>query len=261
MAKETLAQWRERRSKEMHSLEAEKAEREARKKEEERVFVEQSTQMVLTLRQGQEEWSKIVYEPSSPAEVLRRVIVDETRSWFETGLVSNVIATSLFESIRLWHLDFHRTVASHPNLPSELFGRDLEVNEDTVFGLLRNSALPLVLLENPDFIERLERESEDQFSQLVLQNEMAPPALLGGLKVLGDTWLTLEAQTHIASEDPDVPVLPDFDWLDAQIISRLRGDPTSLRCLIYELVCHGLLPKEIGPVTPWQSSTADTDTA
>lgn len=220
--------------------------------------VEEARKEVLTLRQRQAEWGRVAEDSEATADALRRVVSEEAHTWkLAWALMCEVNESSILEDIWLWHNKFQRVVTAHSNLPPELFGKELDVNAHTVAALLQSPVLPLILLEYPDFAEKLGKDDRYRFARFVLQHEAVPPALLGVLKTLNDPWFALEAQTHLSAEEPDIPETPNLDWLEAQIISLLRNDTLRVRCLVYELACHGVLSNDIEPIAPWRSPAVE----
>ncbi len=229
---------------------------EARRREEEIDSAEQDPQnyndALLELRKRQEEWRRVVDDPNSPVAALANAIQEEERSWVYVFRLKQTGADStILDQMAAWRMDFECALFAHPNLPPDLFGRKFVVNESTVSGLLRNPALPLILLECPDFIDQLSEADQSAFFRLALQNDAIPPVLLSLLKTIHSPWLALEAQTHISLEDPEVPVLPDMEWLDIQITKIIQNGTLARCCLIYELAYHGLLPSTIELSVPW----------
>lgn len=218
--------------------------------------IEKVRKETLALRERQTQWGEVAADPNSTTDALRRVITDEALTWKQAqGILQGVSEfSSILAGICLWRQDFQRAAAAHPNLPPMLFGQELDINRHTVAGLLGNPVLPLMLLEYPDFVERLGAESQGKFAQHVLLHQDVPPALLGVLAMMSDPWLALEARTHIAAAESDAPATAELEWLDAQIVSLLRTDTMSLRCLVHELAAHGFLSREIEPLPPWLAS-------
>lgn len=228
--------------------------------------VQEARETIRASRQNEEKWLGVARNPNATGDELRGAICDEGNSWMESWRAAyRPGELSILEDTDTWHQNFERTVTAHPNFPPEMLGRELEVNESTVEGLLRNPALSLILLESPGFIEALDQDNthphdpyrnQRSFVHFALQQEVIPPMVFRVLAETCDPWLTLEGRTHIASQDPDVPVKPDLDWLNTQVINLLRADTLFRRCLVYELAYHGLLPKDIESILPWRSESS-----
>ncbi|MGC4043628.1 MAG: hypothetical protein QM758_07460 [Armatimonas sp.] len=226
--------------------------------------------IVETLRKDEGDWLETAKNPKSTADDLRRVIANDNDLSMQIIKVKRRLLGDrgsfyqIYNNKYSWSCEFYKAVASHANFPFDLLGNEIYINAHSVSGLLQNPALPLILLECPEFLENLDRKkrtslysgNSSQFAYEVFQQAEIPLFLLQLLKNIKDPWFGLEAQTHITSDDFDTSTIPDINWLDAQVVDRLRSDTLQRRCLTYELAYYGILPKEIEPVPPWRDVAA-----
>lgn len=213
-----------------------------------------------------------VRDPSSAPDVLRRIVTEYNSGDIET-IVRAVAPSVGFDSVLskppplwhdaiLWRDTFYTALTANPNLPLELFIYDLPLDQATVAGLLQNPICPLLLLEDPNFLEAFSESRQTDFIRLALHNRSIPAPLLHVLTCVRDPWLALEARTHranaegIPGEQSSNHAPPDLAWLDETVYRLLRSEPEWVRCIPYELALHGLLRPEVAKQleNPWQDA-------
>ncbi|MGC4043627.1 MAG: hypothetical protein QM758_07455 [Armatimonas sp.] len=225
---------------------------------------QEAREKIKALRSDEEEWLKVACDPNTTADILRYVIANEVDSWHRVGgVASSTDCYADYDRISQWRINLFGKLAEHTNFPPDLIADLFESVgygcESIADGLLRNPALPLILLEYPDFLERLDqndRRGRQKNKYMVahrsLQSEKTPSALIAMIVKMDDPWISLEAQTHINAEDSAVTGYPDIEWLDTQIIHILRSDTISERWRVHELGRQGLISQTIEPTVPWK---------
>jgi hypothetical protein len=154
----------------------------------------------------------VAYNPESSPNELRRVLNEDKRS-----VVSNLYRQIHVHLSREGFPDDHESVvrylyavqcavSAHPNIPPEVFGTDIPITGDTVAALLKNPVFPLLLLERPDFLERLDANKGNRaqqesngfsFACFALRHKKLSAALVAVLTAYENQWIALEARTHV----------------------------------------------------------------
>lgn len=237
-------------------------------------YFQEAIDGIAVLRASEDTWHRVASDQGSTTEALQRVIAEEAHAYDEAMDTARMVDEfprtefeNTLERLECWRVDFMAAIAAHPNVTVDVLST-LEMQKEVVTRVLGNPVLSFLLLERPDFLEALDKEhpivgrkpdKQFEFARHALLQEKLPPALVTMLRGSPSFWLALEAQTHIAAEGFSASLL-DLEWLEAQIIEKLRSDTPPRRCLMYELACYGFLPRTIVPVAPWQTADSDTRT-